>query len=155
MRKDIRMDRELLCSVAQTSLRTKLDEEVGEFRHQFRMVDFYFYAYCFIFVVACWSIDWNCYRCYPNNRSSLPTGWFTYGRNHACKQLYLQSLYWKLGVSLNCWLCERQMVHQSGSDTRLIKGLVMDHGSRHPDMPTYLENCYIMTCNVSLEYEKR
>uniref|UniRef100_K3WHV4 T-complex protein 1 subunit zeta n=1 Tax=Globisporangium ultimum (strain ATCC 200006 / CBS 805.95 / DAOM BR144) TaxID=431595 RepID=K3WHV4_GLOUD len=46
------------------------------------------------------------------------------------------------------------MMHQSSSDTRLIKGLVLDHGSRHPDMPTSLENCYIMTCNVSLEYEK-
>merc|ERR1712196_1398 len=34
------------------------------------------------------------------------------------------------------------------------KGLVLDHGSRHPDMPTRLENCYILTCNVSLEYER-
>lgn len=46
------------------------------------------------------------------------------------------------------------MVHQSAADTRLIKGLVLDHGSRHPDMPTELTNCFIMTCNVSLEYEK-
>lgn len=46
------------------------------------------------------------------------------------------------------------MIHQSGSDTRLIKGLVLDHGSRHPNMPDVLENCYIMTLNVSLEYEK-
>lgn len=30
----------------------------------------------------------------------------------------------------------------------------MDHGARHPDMPKRLENCYILTCNVSLEYEK-
>ena len=30
----------------------------------------------------------------------------------------------------------------------------MDHGGRHPDMPKCLENCYILTCNVSLEYEK-
>merc|ERR1712118_437895 len=35
-----------------------------------------------------------------------------------------------------------------------IRGLVLDHGSRHPDMPKRLENCYILTCNVSLEYEK-
>merc|ERR1719159_1564930 len=40
------------------------------------------------------------------------------------------------------------------TDTRLIKGLVLDHGARHPDMPQRLENCYILTCNVSLEYEK-
>ena len=30
----------------------------------------------------------------------------------------------------------------------------MDHGSRHPYMPKCLENSYILTCNVSLEYEK-
>ena len=31
---------------------------------------------------------------------------------------------------------------------------VMDHGCRHPDMPKMLKNCYILTLNVSLEYEK-
>jgi len=31
---------------------------------------------------------------------------------------------------------------------------VLDHGSRHPDMPRSLENCHIFTCNVSFEYEK-
>ena len=46
------------------------------------------------------------------------------------------------------------MVHRLGSDTRLVKGLVLDHGARNPDMPKHLENCYILTCNVSLEYEK-
>lgn len=35
-----------------------------------------------------------------------------------------------------------------------MKGLVLDHGSRHPDMPTYLENCWILIANISLEYEK-
>lgn len=30
----------------------------------------------------------------------------------------------------------------------------MDHGSRHPDMPKRLKNAYILTCNVSMEYEK-
>lgn len=33
-------------------------------------------------------------------------------------------------------------------------GLVLDHGGRHPDMPKSLRNCYILTCNVSMEYEK-
>lgn len=47
-----------------------------------------------------------------------------------------------------------EMQHKSGTDTKLIKGIVMDHGARHPDMPQRLENCYIMTCNVSMEYEK-
>lgn len=46
------------------------------------------------------------------------------------------------------------MVHKLASDTQLVKGLVLDHGARHPDMPKKLENCYILTCNVSLEYEK-
>ena len=39
-------------------------------------------------------------------------------------------------------------------DSRLVKGLVMDHGNRHPDMPTLLKKVKIMTCNVSLEYEQ-
>ncbi|XP_014209504.1 T-complex protein 1 subunit zeta [Copidosoma floridanum] len=47
-----------------------------------------------------------------------------------------------------------EMQHKTAADTILIKGLVMDHGSRHPDMPKKLENAYILTCNVSMEYEK-
>nr|QBH73709.1 chaperonin [Isotomurus palustris] len=47
-----------------------------------------------------------------------------------------------------------EMQHRNEYDTCLIKGLVMDHGGRHPDMPKSLNNCYILTCNVSLEYEK-
>jgi len=46
------------------------------------------------------------------------------------------------------------MVHKMATDTRLIKGLVMDHGGRHPDMPKSLKNVYILAANVSLEYEK-
>jgi len=30
------------------------------------------------------------------------------------------------------------MVHRLSSDTKLIKGLVLDHGARHPDMPKRL-----------------
>lgn len=37
---------------------------------------------------------------------------------------------------------------------RLIRGLVLDHGARHPDMKKRVEEAYILTCNVSLEYEK-
>jgi T-complex protein 1 subunit zeta len=47
-----------------------------------------------------------------------------------------------------------QMAHRQAKDTRFIRGIVMDHGARHPNMPTRLENCYILTCNISLEYEK-
>ena len=49
-----------------------------------------------------------------------------------------------------------EIMHQCqkmSSDTKLIKGLVLDHGGRHPSMPKRLENCYILNCNVSLEYE--
>jgi len=46
------------------------------------------------------------------------------------------------------------MRHKLVTETKMIRGLVLDHGSRHPDMPKKLENCYILTCNVSLEYEK-
>lgn len=42
------------------------------------------------------------------------------------------------------------MVHRLASDTQLVKGLVLDHGARHPDMPKRLTNCHILTCNVSL-----
>ncbi|KAI1112103.1 T-complex protein 1 [Nemania sp. NC0429] len=47
-----------------------------------------------------------------------------------------------------------KMQHQTASDTQLVRGLVLDHGARHPDMPRRLENAYILTLNVSLEYEK-
>ena len=47
-----------------------------------------------------------------------------------------------------------EMVHRSEMDTTLVRGLVLDHGARHPDMPKRVSNAYILTCNVSLEYEK-
>ncbi|KAF2896284.1 hypothetical protein ILUMI_09891 [Ignelater luminosus] len=47
-----------------------------------------------------------------------------------------------------------EMQHKTATDTQLIKGLVLDHGSRHPDMPKRLTNAYILTCNISMEYEK-
>ena len=46
------------------------------------------------------------------------------------------------------------MQHRTAADTQLIKGLALDHGARHPDMPKRVENAYILTLNVSLEYEK-
>lgn len=47
-----------------------------------------------------------------------------------------------------------EMLHKTETDTKLVRGLVMDHGSRHPDMPKHVKNAYILTANVSLEYEK-
>jgi T-complex protein 1 subunit zeta len=46
------------------------------------------------------------------------------------------------------------MPHKLANGTRLVRGLVLDHGGRHPDMPTTLKNCYILNANISLEYEK-
>ncbi|GMF32128.1 unnamed protein product [Phytophthora lilii] len=102
---DVLKDRELLCSVARTSLRTKLDQKLAD-----QLTEIITDAVLTIAV--------------PERPIDL----------HMIEIMH--------------------MMHQSSSDTRLVKGLVLDHGSRHPDMPTSLENCYIMTCNVSLEYEK-
>eukprot|EP01097_Dermamoeba_algensis_P001731 TRINITY_DN1651_c0_g1_i4.p1 TRINITY_DN1651_c0_g1~~TRINITY_DN1651_c0_g1_i4.p1 ORF type:complete len:554 (+),score=179.94 TRINITY_DN1651_c0_g1_i4:55-1662(+) len=46
------------------------------------------------------------------------------------------------------------MVHKTSAETQFIKGLVLDHGARHPDMPKRLENAFILTCNVNFEMEK-
>ena len=47
-----------------------------------------------------------------------------------------------------------QMQHKRDMDSTLIRGLVLDHGGRHPDMPKKVKNAYILTLNVSMEYEK-
>lgn len=46
------------------------------------------------------------------------------------------------------------MKHKMQAETRLIKGLVLDHGARNNNMKKEMEDCYILTANVSLEYEK-
>jgi T-complex protein 1 subunit zeta len=47
-----------------------------------------------------------------------------------------------------------KMQHRMGTETQLVRGLVLDHGARHPDMIRHVENAFILTMNVSLEYEK-
>uniref|UniRef100_A0A1I8FVU4 T-complex protein 1 subunit zeta n=1 Tax=Macrostomum lignano TaxID=282301 RepID=A0A1I8FVU4_9PLAT len=47
-----------------------------------------------------------------------------------------------------------QMMHKTDMDSKLVRGLVLDHGVRHPDMPKRVENAFILVANVSLEYEK-
>lgn len=37
---------------------------------------------------------------------------------------------------------------------KIVKGLVMDHGGRHPMMPRRLQNVFILCTNISFEYEK-
>lgn len=46
------------------------------------------------------------------------------------------------------------MKHRLDRDTRLVKGLVMDHGARHPDMPRRLEDAFVLTANIGLEFER-
>lgn len=48
----------------------------------------------------------------------------------------------------------QKMMHKTDMDTQLVRGLVMDHGGRHPDMPKRVEDAFILILNVSLEYEK-
>ncbi|OMJ14830.1 T-complex protein 1 subunit zeta [Smittium culicis] len=47
-----------------------------------------------------------------------------------------------------------KMQHRAATDSRLVQGLVMDHGARHPNMPKKIKNAFVLTLNVSLEYEK-
>ncbi|KAK8796856.1 hypothetical protein WA538_004398 [Blastocystis sp. DL] len=59
------------------------------------------------------------------------------------------------GKPLDVLMIEQmEMITKDAMDSRLVRGLVMDHGTRHPDMPKSLKNCYILILNVSLEYEK-
>jgi len=59
------------------------------------------------------------------------------------------------GVPIDGHMVETQvMKHRLGVDTKLIRGLVLDHGPRHPDMPTRVENTYIFACSLEMEYEK-
>uniref|UniRef100_A0A4X2K9G7 Chaperonin containing TCP1 subunit 6B n=1 Tax=Vombatus ursinus TaxID=29139 RepID=A0A4X2K9G7_VOMUR len=61
----------------------------------------------------------------------------------------------KPGEPVDLFMVEiMEMKHKSETDTTLIRGLVLDHGARHPDMKKRVEDAYILTCNVSLEYEK-
>merc|ERR1719446_984790 len=46
------------------------------------------------------------------------------------------------------------MQHKMSTECKLVRGLVLDHGGRYSDLPSSMENCYILCLNVSLEYEK-
>jgi len=59
------------------------------------------------------------------------------------------------GDSIDLHMVEiMSMMHKSDMESLLVNGLVLDHGARHPDMKKKAEKCFILTCNVSLEYEK-
>ncbi|MES1912975.1 MAG: hypothetical protein MHM6MM_005215 [Cercozoa sp. M6MM] len=58
-------------------------------------------------------------------------------------------------LPLDLFMIEVQsMKHRTDLDTRLVRGLVLDHGFRHPGMSKDNKKVFILTCNVSLEYEK-
>jgi len=99
------VDRELLISVARTSLRTKIHEELADILTE-------------IVVDAVLMVQ-------------------------------------REGVPIDLHMVEVQsMKHRLGVETKLVKGIVFDHGARHPDMPKRVTNCYIFACNIELEYEK-
>lgn len=45
------------------------------------------------------------------------------------------------------------MRHRLDLDTRLVNGLVLDHGTRHPNMKKRANNCKILFVNLNLEWE--
>merc|ERR1719216_709321 len=45
------------------------------------------------------------------------------------------------------------MRHRLDLDTRLVRGLVLDHGTRHPNMRKRANNCKILFMNLNLEWE--
>ena len=46
-------------------------------------------------------------------------------------------------VPLDLFMIEiMHMKERLTTETRLVRGLVMDHGSRHPDMPKRIEKCF-------------
>ena len=42
------------------------------------------------------------------------------------------------------------MKHKEDSETKLIKGLVLDHGSRHPDMPKHVADASVSYTHLTL-----
>ncbi|KAJ1664114.1 T-complex protein 1 subunit zeta [Coemansia sp. RSA 1813] len=104
-KKQLEMDREVLCSVARTALRTKLQDRLADQMTE-AVVD-------------------------------------------AVLAIHQE------GNPIDLFMVETmKMQHRTATDSKLVRGLVMDHGARHPDMPKRQTNCFILTLNVSLEYEK-
>merc|ERR1711934_83568 len=102
---DKEIDRELLISVARTSLRTKVHQELADLLTEI-VVD----------AVLCIRRE---------------------------------------GVEIDLHMVEVQsMKHRLGVETKLVRGIVFDHGARHPDMPKKVTNCVVFACNIELEYEK-
>uniref|UniRef100_A0A5F8GZ17 Uncharacterized protein n=1 Tax=Monodelphis domestica TaxID=13616 RepID=A0A5F8GZ17_MONDO len=61
----------------------------------------------------------------------------------------------KPGEPIDLFIVEiMEMKHKSETDTSMMRVLVLDHAALHPDIKKRVEDTYILTCNVSLEYEK-
>lgn len=126
------LDRELLCSVARTSIRTKLIPEVRACR--WRRVGANAPVTCRT----------------PAAAGPQLADKFTEIVTDAVLCIR------RPGKPIDLHMVEKMhMVHKMATDSRLVKGLVLDHGSRHPDMPKVVRNAYILSMNVSLEYERR
>ncbi|KAJ3430074.1 t-complex protein 1 subunit zeta [Anaeramoeba flamelloides] len=103
--------KEFLIEVAQTSLRTKLKQEVADLLSE-------------IVVNAVLTVKRE-----PNKKTGV--------------------------IPIDLHMIEMMLMqHKLDTETKFIDGIVLDHGPRHPKMPKRVENAYILTCNVSLEYEK-
>ena len=78
--------------------------------------------------------------------------------SHVCLSCQLLQFDWTVQFFTRKHSCVTTLsclkLWSTASETQLVRGLVLDHGARHPDMPKRVENAYILTLNVSLEYEK-
>jgi len=68
----------------------------------------------------------------------------------------ISALRTKSGEEIDLKMIEviKMMNIDSEKPVRVVSGLVMDHGGRHPMMPKKLENVFILCTNISFEYEK-
>lgn len=140
MKTTTEVNRDMLCQVARTSLRTKVDQDLADHITEvnFIILPYFLETYCM------------------NRNLSMPTQQFK-AMIHQNPLIFLWlrscqcSIRRKLIPSTACWSSENCRLIDL---LRFHKGIVLDHGARHPDMPKRLANSFILTCNVSLEYEK-
>uniref|UniRef100_A0A6N2MK62 T-complex protein 1 subunit zeta n=1 Tax=Salix viminalis TaxID=40686 RepID=A0A6N2MK62_SALVM len=156
-------DREILKMVARTTIRTKLYEALADqltdivvnsvlcIRKPEEAID--------LFMVEIMHMR---HKFDVDTRLEIDD-WFCYNFRQCCQE----ALRWHLhtcigtlgeyGLSDEDFNYNHEMEDSSEGEDSMdedVEGLVLDHGSRHPDMKRRAENCFILTCNVSLEYEK-
>jgi len=124
-------DRELLTCIASTSLHTKLDHELAS-----KMTE------AVVDAIQCIAPKQPSSDSDENHVGSVDKETAANGASTPQRPIDLNMV--------EIMTMQRQM----GTDSRFVNGLVLDHGGRHPDMPKVLNNCHIMTCNVTFEYEQ-